>query len=107
MARSLGELFPVIVAVLGVYFLLGAMFSSTVVTSNYKDASTLRAMQVNEDALSEPEKKVLQAITTQPVPVGPNPAPGLYAIASALCFGSVLLWSRMGPAAAPPSPEQD
>ncbi|MEM9252640.1 MAG: hypothetical protein AAGB29_09860 [Planctomycetota bacterium] len=101
MARSLGELFPVIVAVLGVYFLLGAMFSSTVVTSNYKDASTLRAMQVNEDALSEPEKEVLQAITTQPVPVGPNPAPGLYAIASALCFGSVLVWSKLSPPVKP------
>jgi len=93
MARTLGELFPIIVAILGIYFLLAAMFSPTVVTHHdlirqggpVDELAVLAVEEAGEDRL---RVELL---------VGVNPAPGLYAIASALCFGSVLLWSRLTP----------
>jgi hypothetical protein len=100
MARSLGELFPIIVAILGVYFLLAAMFSPSVLTLHdefdrgYLDRHAVIELDGVEDGKADAE-----------VLVGPNPAPGLYAIASALCFGSVLLWSRLTPTPAKPAME--
>ncbi|MEO0964211.1 MAG: hypothetical protein AAFY08_03745 [Planctomycetota bacterium] len=105
MARSLGELFPVIVAVLGVYFLVCAMGASSVVTTTTKllpgeaekfELSILNHRSVNAET---------PVATTATVLVGTSNAPGLYAIASAVCFGSVLLWSRLSPPT--PAPKQD
>ncbi|MEM6332469.1 MAG: hypothetical protein AAF823_03920 [Planctomycetota bacterium] len=106
MARSLGELFPVIVVVLGIYFLLAAMTAPSVLTTTYQDAATRVQMAMLESQGSpsggelEPKVRAAFEAADEPRPVGANPAPGLYAIASALCFGSVLLWSRLGGRAA-------
>lgn len=116
MARSLGELFPVIVVVLGVYFLIAAMTAPSVVTTTYQDAETraqiamlesqiamLESQGIPVDGELDPQVQAVFEAADEPRPIGANPAPGLYAIASAFCFGSVLLWSRMGVRAGEPA----
>ncbi|MEO0588582.1 MAG: hypothetical protein AAF078_13195 [Planctomycetota bacterium] len=108
MARSLGELFPVIVVVLGVYFLIAAMTAPSVVTTTYQDAATRVAMATLESESSplanvDPQVRAAIESANEARPIAANPAPGLYAIASAFCFGSVLLWSRMGVRAGEPA----
>jgi len=104
MARTLGELFPIVVAILGVYFLIAAMTtSSTVIEYGVRNigdpTNDLDVIAVHDIDNGQP--------TRVDVLVGTTSTPGLYAVASALCFGSVLLWSRITPTPAPQAPSSD